>query len=473
MSYQVIARKWRPQNFSDLVGQNHVSQTLLNALKQNRLPHALVFTGPRGTGKTSSARILAKSLRCENPVDFVPCNTCSSCLDINSSRSIDVIEIDGASNNGVDSIRELRDTVSYLPSSGSYKVYIIDEVHMLSSSAFNALLKTLEEPPSHVVFILATTELQKIPQTILSRCQRFDFRLISTSLIRSRLQDICAQDQHRFEDEALWSIAKQARGSMRDSQSLLDQVINFSGGAVTQKNVIDILGLTDQFLLIEALTFATQKNLSEMVECLKRIRASGLDSIRFCEDLIESVRNLILVASVPKNVRLDIDVPDSVYASYQELAGLVQLQDLHLIFDMLLKGAQDMNFSSSPELVFEVVLLRIASFPHIEDLHKANPQTLNPVFAKPAQPAVAPAPVKAQSPTDKWVSFVKNLTQQDAMLGAKLENLQFLDSANNEIKLHIPAKYEFLKAQIEQENNLKKLKASIELHWGPDRKSVV
>jgi DNA polymerase-3 subunit gamma/tau len=178
MSYQVIARKWRPQNFNDLVGQNHVSQTLLNSLRQDRLPHALVFTGPRGTGKTSSARILAKSLRCENPIDFNPCNVCSSCQEISVSRAIDVIEIDGASNNGVDSIRELRDTVGYLPSSGKHKIYIIDEVHMLSGSAFNALLKTLEEPPDHVVFFNATTNFQKNTQKNFFSCQKFVFFFI-------------------------------------------------------------------------------------------------------------------------------------------------------------------------------------------------------------------------------------------------------------------------------------------------------
>ena len=222
MSYQVIARKWRPQSFDQLVGQDHISQTLQNALRHDRLPHALLFTGPRGTGKTSSARILAKSIRCPNAVDFVPCNTCTECMDIAQSRSVDVIEIDGASNNGVDAIRELRDTVGYMPSRGKQKVYIIDEVHMLSTSAFNALLKTLEEPPPHIVFVLATTEVHKIPLTILSRCQRFDFRSISTRQITDHLRVICEKENVSAEEEALWIIARQGNGSMRDSQSLLD-----------------------------------------------------------------------------------------------------------------------------------------------------------------------------------------------------------------------------------------------------------
>ena len=191
MSYQVIARKYRPQSFDQMVGQNHITQTLHNALQNDRLPHALLFTGLRGTGKTSSARILAKILRCSNPKNFTPCNECQNCLEISAGRAVDVIEIDGASNNGVDAIRDLRDNVMFAPSSGKYKIFIIDEVHMLSTSAFNALLKTLEEPPAHVVFILATTEVHKIPQTILSRCQRFDFRRIPLKQITDYLKKIC------------------------------------------------------------------------------------------------------------------------------------------------------------------------------------------------------------------------------------------------------------------------------------------
>ena len=270
LSYQVIARKWRPKTFQQLVGQNHVSQTLANALKSDRLHHALLFNGPRGTGKTSSARILAKSLRCPNSVDFQPCNECDTCIEISEGRNIDTIEIDGASNNGVDAIRELRDTVKYQPTSGKYKVYIIDEVHMLSTSAFNALLKTLEEPPAHVLFVLATTEVHKLPLTILSRVQRFDFRRIPTKQIAEHLEHICSRDEIDFQKEALWIIARQGGGSMRDSQSLLDQVTTFCEGSLTVENVIEALGLTDRTLLLETLENLITKQQAPIVDVISK-----------------------------------------------------------------------------------------------------------------------------------------------------------------------------------------------------------
>ena len=225
MAYQVIARKFRPQSFNEFVRQEHVTQTLINALASDRFPHALLLTGPRGTGKTTTARIIAKTLICSNSQDNHPCNECQNCVDVNEGRHLDIIEIDVASNNGVDHIRELRDTVGYMHTSGKYKIYIIDEVHMLSTSAFNALLKTLEEPPEHVVFIFATTEVQKIPATILSRCQRFDFRNHTLNDLKNHLAKICTQESIEYDESAVWLIDKQAKGTIRDSLTLLDQIL--------------------------------------------------------------------------------------------------------------------------------------------------------------------------------------------------------------------------------------------------------
>jgi DNA polymerase-3 subunit gamma/tau len=248
MSYIVLARRYRPQNFDELIGQSHVALTLKNALALNRIAHAYLFSGPRGVGKTSAARILAKSLDCEKRKDHSPCNTCVSCEEITKGISMDVIEIDGASNRGIDEIRNLRENVKFAPVSGKYRIYIIDEVHMLTKEAFNALLKTLEEPPPHVIFIFATTEPYKVPLTIISRCQRFDFRRVSVNEIVKHLQYIAGKENIDVEDEALYLIAQASEGSMRDSQSLLDQAVSYSGKKIAKKDVQDFLGLTEEKL---------------------------------------------------------------------------------------------------------------------------------------------------------------------------------------------------------------------------------
>ena len=368
LSYQVIARKWRPQSFTDVVGQNHITQTLSNALKNGRLPHALLFTGPRGTGKTSSARILAKALRCPNAVNFVPCNECDSCREIASGSSVDVMEIDGASNNGVDSIRELRETVAFMPTSGKYKVYIIDEVHMLSTSAFNALLKTLEEPPGHVIFIMATTEVHKIPQTILSRCQRFDFRRIPTRQITERLKMICDREGVSAEDEALWVIARQGDGSMRDSQSLLDQVITFANGPLTRANVVEILGLTDRALLFDTLNALVDRNSKAVLSVIEKISTAGFEPHLFSQDLLEMIRNLLLVKVSESQAASILEMPDTELQALQEMAGRLSEEDIHMLFDMALKGGSDIPRAQDPRIVLEVILLRMASAPKLVDL---------------------------------------------------------------------------------------------------------
>ncbi|HVK62276.1 MAG TPA: DNA polymerase III subunit gamma/tau, partial [Bdellovibrionales bacterium] len=355
-------------SFHDLVGQEHISTTLMNALRGGRLPQALLFTGVRGTGKTSSARILAMSLRCPNAKDYVPCSKCSECEDIASSRSLDVIEIDGASNNGVDAIRELRETVGYMPSSGKYKIYIIDEVHMLSTSAFNALLKTLEEPPPHVVFIMATTEVQKIPNTILSRCQRFDFRRIPSRQIASHLQKIAESEGIKVDSDAIWLVARQADGSMRDSQSLLDQVITFSGTHVTLQKAIDVLGLTDRNLLLECLGALVARDTEQTVQVIEKIFRAGYDSKLFAQDLLEEIRNALFVRLCGDSSARVVDLPDSEIQSLREMTSHLSEEDLHLLFDMCLKGVSDILRAQDARIVLEMLLLRMAAAPRVASL---------------------------------------------------------------------------------------------------------
>lgn len=391
--YQVIARKWRPQSFQNLVGQDHISTTLLNALRGDRLPQALLFTGVRGTGKTSTARILAKSLRCPNVNDYVPCGTCRDCEDIATSRSVDVVEIDGASNNGVDAIRELRDSVGYMPSSGRYKVYIIDEVHMLSTAAFNALLKTLEEPPAHVVFILATTEAQKIPNTILSRCQRFDFRRIPSRQIADQLMKICAAEDVQVGHDALWSIARQADGSMRDSQSLLDQVITFSNKEITLEKVIEVLGLTDRQLVIDGTSALIRRDPAMALQLIEKVNRSGVDPKLFAQDLLEEVRNALMVRLCSDDPARVVDLSDSEIQALSKLAQETTEEDLHTLFDMMLKGVSDLLRASDPRLVLEMTMLRVSSSPSMIDLRslfRGTPAGLPLMSHSTAQPS-APA----------------------------------------------------------------------------------
>ncbi len=401
-AYQVIARKWRPQSFHDLVGQEHISTTLLNALRGNRLPQAILFTGVRGTGKTSSARILAKSLRCTNSKDYVPCGKCGECEDIANSRSLDVIEIDGASNNGVDAIRELRETVGYMPSSGKYKIYIIDEVHMLSTSAFNALLKTLEEPPAHVIFIMATTEAQKIPNTILSRCQRFDFRRIPSRLIADWLKKICDAEKVKTETEALWLIARQADGSMRDSQSLLDQVITFSASDVTLAKTIDVLGLTDRSLLLETLQALMTRDVQKAVDVIEKVFKAGYDPKVFAQDLLEEFRHALMVRLVPDSPGRLVDLPDVEIQHLRDLTAPLGEEDLHLLFDMCLKGVNDLLRAQDARIVLEMLLLRMAAAPRIASLAAlANGTAVvaQSPSANQQRTVAASTPPRANSPT--------------------------------------------------------------------------
>ena len=300
MTYQVLARKWRPQRFSELVGQEHVTKTLKNAINRQRVAHAYLFVGSRGVGKTTAARLLAKSLNCSNLLDGEPCDRCESCKSILNGSSLDVIEIDGASNNGVDNIRDLRETVNYMPSSGRYKIYIIDEVHMLSKSAWNALLKTLEEPPAHVKFIFATTEADKVLPTVVSRCQRFDFKFISPLLIEKKLREIADAEKIFIEDAALSVIARAADGGMRDAQSIFDQMIAFCGGdsdleMISEADVIEVFGMTSTADIMNVIQLMYQDDVSGLLVHINSLASQGRDLDRFFMELLNSLRNLLII----------------------------------------------------------------------------------------------------------------------------------------------------------------------------------
>ena len=375
MSYQVLARKWRPKNFQELLGQDSARQTLTNALSKNRLYPVLIFTGPRGTGKTSTARIVAKSLRCQNKKsDSVACEKCEDCLSISNSSHLDVIEIDGASNNGVEAVRELRDKVSYMPSTGDWKVYIIDEVHMLSNSAFNALLKTLEEPPKHVVFIMATTESQKIPATVLSRCQKIDFHLLPPLVIKKQLQNICEKEAFPISEGLLWILARQAQGSLRDAQSLLDQVITFCGAEAKEEDVRRLLGLSDPKILEDTLKALIQRQEKEILSLIAKLRYKSSTPKYFLQNLLSSFSHLLFLKKNPTNDPPLLPLSEEEIKRKKELVSLISYEQLHFLFDMLLKGEREMNLSHDSELVLEVLLLRMCSAPQLELTAPFSPQ---------------------------------------------------------------------------------------------------
>ena len=361
MSYLVLARKYRPQTFADLVGQEQVSRTLQNALATGRIAHAYLFSGPRGVGKTTAARLLAMSLSCraENVADR-PCGRCESCLEIQSGQAVDVIEVDGASNRGINEIRDLRETVKYLPAKGRYKVYIIDEVHALTKDAFNALLKTLEEPPPHVVFIFATTETHKVLPTILSRCQRYDFRRIRVEDISSRLEQVAQMENIEAETEALEIIARQAEGGLRDSLSLMDQAIAAGGGTLTAEVVRRSLGLIDQALVRLIVRETLNGNPAGALSALDEAYLRGYDFKDLGNKILEYARSLTLIKVDRGNARL-LNITEAEEAEFDGLAQAHSLETLHRHFDAWLSFQRELNYSGQPRWLLESQVIRLAN----------------------------------------------------------------------------------------------------------------
>ncbi|MFC1863264.1 DNA polymerase III subunit gamma/tau [Thermodesulfobacteriota bacterium] len=357
MTYEVLARKWRPQLFEDVIGQGHITQTLVNAINSDRLAHAYLFSGARGVGKTSVARILAKAINCLDRQAGNPCNKCSSCTEITGGSSVDVQEIDGASNRGIDEIRELRENIKYMPSSGKYRVYIIDEVHMLTLPAFNALLKTLEEPPSHVKFLFATTEPHKVPVTILSRCQRFDFKRIPLGSIVGHLKKITENEEIEISESGLTIIAREAEGSMRDAESLLDQVASFTGAKVEDKDITDILGIIDRDIIFETSRAIIDGSPEKCIEIVGRIYNYGYDLKEFYRALMDQVRNLLVSIVAPQNELLDMTTEDREEIKRQaETAGLEKLQQS---LNILITRENDLRYSSNPRLLLETIMIKL------------------------------------------------------------------------------------------------------------------
>ncbi len=369
MQYQVLARKWRPQNFHELVGQDHVSRTLLNALESGRIAHAFLFSGPRGSGKTSAARILAKALNCHEGKPGEPCGKCAACTEVAAGNCMDVLEIDAASNRGIDEIRELKEKVRYNPARDRKKIFIIDEVHMLTAEAFNALLKTLEEPPPHVVFILATTEYHKIPATILSRCQQHSFRLIQYPLILDRLREISKSEGIEISNAALEQVVFSGGGSMRDAMSALDQVIAFCGNQVRDEDVTALLGLVEPKVLSQAIHAVAENDLPALLGIVGDLVESGQDLHNFCRRFSGQLRNLMVLKAGIADPAL-LGIPESLLPDLREQADLFSREDLLRLFEAFQKIEASMKYATQVRFQLEMGLIELAHISKLRPLEE-------------------------------------------------------------------------------------------------------
>lgn len=435
MSYIVIARRWRPQQFNEIISQEHVSKTLSNAIAHNRIAHAYIFTGPRGIGKTTTARILAKALNCEKGPTPTPCNECASCKAITLGNSLDVLEIDGASNRGIDEIRNLRENIRFTPTLGKYRIYIIDEVHMLTKEAFNALLKTLEEPPSHALFIFATTEIHKVPSTILSRCQRFDFKRIPIRVIMEHLRYICQEDKIQIAEEALLQIAKKADGSMRDAQSILDQIISFSGEKITFEDVAQALGVIHQDLFFRISALILQGDVKGILLLSQEIFNSGYDLTELLIGLEEHFRNILVTLST-RSTEL-IDASENYLLKYEEIAAEFSEADLIAYLKIIGETIITLKTSQQPQLKLELGLIKLTKLPAATDIQtilekfellKKKAQSdrvtelVTPAYnSNPANNVTAVSPLNLIDIREGWNSLVQEIQKQKPTLAAVFE----------------------------------------------------
>lgn len=428
MSYTALYRKWRPTGFADVKGQDHIVQTLKNQIVSQRIGHAYLFCGTRGTGKTSIAKIFAKAVNCEHPADGSPCNECPTCRNIAAGSSLNVMEIDAASNNGVENIRDIREQVQYPPTEGNYKVYIIDEVHMLSTGAFNALLKTLEEPPSYVIFILATTEVHKIPITVLSRCQRYDFKRITLNTLADRLKELSSAEQMEVEDRALIYIAKAADGSMRDALSLLDQCVAFHyGECLTYDQVLDVLGAVDTSVFSQMLRAVLEEKTTECIHKLEEIVIQGRELGQFVNDFIWYMRNLLILktSDAPGDI---LDMSAENQKDLEEDAQRISSETLMRYIRVFSELSNQLRYASQKRILVELALIRLTK-PEMEHNLDSIIERLNKIEEQleegiPVNPAMMPQITGTAQPE----SAPQTPPEQVALPKAQLEDLQLVRS---------------------------------------------
>lgn len=500
MGYQVTARKWRPQTFDDVVEQRHVIRTLKNAIQLDRIAHAYLFAGTRGVGKTTTARVLAKALNCEHGPTMEPCNTCRSCLDIMQGTSFDIVEIDGASNRGIDEIRDLRERLRYLPSQGRYKVYIIDEVHMLTKEAFNALLKTLEEPPPHVVFIFATTELEKIPYTILSRCQRFEFKRVSLAGIAEQLDHIVQDEGISISHTSLMRIAKAAEGSMRDAQSLLDQVVAFCGLNVQDEDVGQLLGTVGMEYLVQCLAALFKQDASTALQIAHALQSEGHETAAIIRALLEGLRHMIVLKTVNQPEAL-IPFSEDDLVELRALTEQVTVEEIYGHFHVLTAAEQMLRSAVNAFQVLEMTLVRMACIGRVQPLQaildrlegvqvktaESSPSVLAPVVSHPvsdgdtlsSEPASdvlisePPQPTSLAPSGDFWEALQESIANHRPSLAAFLRDGQLIKRTDSELVISFAAENRFSCASLQEPENLLVVREAVQALLGQPLQVII
>ena len=498
MGYQVTARRWRPQTFDDIIEQQHVTRTLKNAIQLNRVAHAYLFSGTRGVGKTTMARLLAKALNCEQGPTVQPCNACQSCQEITQGSYLDIIEIDGASNRGIDEIRDLREQLRYLPSGGRYKIYIIDEVHMLTKEAFNALLKTLEEPPPHVVFVFATTELEKIPLTIVSRCQRFEFKRVSLPGICEQLAAITQNEGITISPSSLSHVARAAEGSMRDAQSLLDQVIAFCGTEIQDDDVRQLLGHVGSEPLVACLDALFRQDAETALRTVGQLQMEGYEAGSIMKALLEALRHLIVLKTVPQPEGL-VPLSESDMTALRRIADAVSPEEIYGQFHTLSAAEGSLRYASNPMLILEMALVRMACIGRVQPLQSvldylqqvgdgqapAPSTTAYPVAApEPATNAVyeasASEPVIAAAPEappssegDPWRMLQERVAQKRPSLAGCLAQGTVVSNQDNKLTIGLHERDAFHLSTLSEPENLATVREIAQELFGADFQVVI
>lgn len=467
MPYTIIALRWRPNNFDEIIGQPHVVNTLKNALTTGKLANAYLFSGPRGVGKTSTARILAKALNCKSGLTANPCGKCNSCLEITQSRSLDVMEIDGASNTGVEDVRVLRENVKFSPTAGKYKIYIIDEVHMLSTPAFNALLKTLEEPPEFVKFIFATTRPDKIPATVLSRCQRLDFRRISVIEMIAQLEKIVKAEGINIDKEVLFAIAKASDGALRDAESILDQLAAFAKGKVTISDVVSVLGVVEQEALFEITYKIIQKDAAQALGLLNKLVDEGKDMAVFLSNLTEHFRNL-MVAKITRADSKLIDLPQEICERLLKQSQEFTLDEIFSSFNILVNAQELGKRLESIRIPLEITLVRMChekkgtASGHTQPQKYNNeapavptqrPQVVNPPVKQEEAPKEASPLITLDEIKACWQNVVDNLGKVKMYLSSYLEEGEPLKIQADTLTISFPESHSLHKESLEKKEN--------------------